>query len=309
MTATTGELPDLYPGFATHRVKTSTGEIFARVGGAGPPLVALHGYPQTHACWHRIAPELARSHTLVLMDLKGYGASDAPEGDAEHVTYSKRAMAAGVADAMAALGHRRFIAMGHDRGARVAYRLALDRPEAVSALVILDILPTGEVFERMRWKAALTAYHWLFLAQPKPMPETLISASHRAYVDHTLASWTQSKTLQSFDPRALAHYRALMADPRRVHAVCEDYRAGATIDRALDEADRAAGRKIGAPTLVLWGSDYVGKGAVAPMDVWRAWCSSVEGREIHSGHFLAEENPADTLAAIASFLMAQSSTT
>lgn len=306
---TVSELPDLYPGFAMHRLKTSGGEIFARVGGSGPPLVALHGYPQTHVCWHKVAPELAKSHTLVVMDLKGYGASDAPEGDADHVTYSKRAMAKCVVEAMAALGHTRFIAMGHDRGARVAYRLALDVPDAVSALIILDILPTGEVFERMRWKAALTAYHWLFLAQPKPMPETLISASHQAYVDHTLSSWTQSKSLASLDPRALAHYRALMADPTRVHAVCEDYRAGASIDRSLDEADRAAGRKIAAPTLVLWGSDYVGKGAVAPMEVWRAWCTQVEGREINSGHFLAEENPADTLAAITSFLKAQSQAT
>lgn len=307
--AAASELPDLYPGFAVHRLTTSGGEIFARVGGSGPPLVALHGYPQTHVCWHKIAPELAKTHTLVLMDLKGYGSSDAPEGDADHITYSKRAMAKCVVEAMAALGHTRFIAMGHDRGARVAYRLALDTPQAVSALIILDILPTGEVFERMRWRSALNSYHWLFLAQPKPMPETLISVSHRAYVDHTLSSWTQSKSLAALDPRALAYYRALMADPKRVHAVCEDYRAGAGIDRSLDEADLAAGRKIAAPTLVLWGSDYVGKGAAAPMDVWRMWCTRVEGREINSGHFLAEENPADTLAAIASFLKAQSQAT
>jgi haloacetate dehalogenase len=294
--------PDLFPGFATHRIKAPGGEIFARVGGSGPPIVCLHGYPQTHACWHRIAGEIARSHTVVAMDLRGYGASSAPPGDAGHVTYSKRAMAEDAIAVMEALGHRRFTVMGHDRGARIAYRLALDHPAAVERLIVLDVLPTGEVWRRLTPESAVAAYHWAFLAQPKPLPETLIAGAPAYYVDHTLKSWTGEKTLDCFDPLALGQYRALLAAPERIHAVCEDYRAGATIDRRLDEADRTAGRKIGCPTLVLWGSDYVGRGQADPLAIWRDWCTDVRGREIVSGHFLAEENPRDTAQAVLGFL-------
>lgn len=299
-------LSELYPRFATHHFNNGVATLHARTAGSGPPLVLLHGYPQTHVCWHRVAPRLAETHTVVAMDLRGYGASSAPDGgglaDPKHEVYSKRTMARDVIAVMAALGHDRFAVMGHDRGARVAYRLALDSPEAVTRLVLLDILPTIEQWDNMRWQSALRAYHWAFLAQPFPLPETLIAGAPTHYVEHTLASWTRDGTLAALEPAALAHYHALLAAPARVHAVCEDYRAGATYDREADAADRAAGRLITTPTLLLWGSDYLGKGAVNPLDVWRRWCTDLRGGEIVSGHFLAEENPDAVLAAVRPFL-------
>jgi haloacetate dehalogenase len=297
-------IADLFPGFAERRIRTPAAEIFLRTGGTGPALLLLHGYPQTHVCWHKIAGELARHATLVIPDLRGYGASSAPPGDAEHKTYSKRAMAEDCLAVMRALGHQRFMVAGHDRGGRVAYRLALDHPEAVRALLPVDILPTAEVWRRITAERALKSYHWAFLAQPHPMPETLISRDPVYYLEHTLKSWAGPRDLSPFSAEALAHYRALLREPERVHAVCEDYRAGAGIDRQLDEADMAAGRKITCPTLVLWGSTYLGGGAVSPLDVWKAWCTHVSGCEIASGHFLAEENPKDTLAALIPFLAA-----
>jgi haloacetate dehalogenase len=203
---------------------------------------------------------------------------------------------------MRALGHVQFTVMGHDRGARVAYRLALDHPELVERLIILDILPTAEVWTRMTWQSAIKSYHWSFLAQPAPLPEMLIAASPAAYIEHTLKSWTRAKSLDCFAPEALAHYRAMLDRPERIHAVCEDYRAGASYDREADEADRRAGRKIACPTLVLWSSDYLAKGVADPLGVWRGWATDVAGREIQSGHFLAEENPEATLAALLPFL-------
>jgi haloacetate dehalogenase len=308
MTAT---LPDLFPGFATRRFGTDGAEIHARIGGSsksgGPPLVLLHGYPQTHVCWHKIAAELARHCTLIIPDLRGYGASigadgGAKAGDAGHAVYSKRTMANDIIQMMFQLGYDRFMVAGHDRGGRVAYRLALDHPEAVTRLIPMDILPTLDVWDNLRWGAAIKSYHWQFLAQPAPLPETMIAAKSQFYVDHTLASWTLDRTLSCFDKGALSHYRAAMAQLRHIHAVCEDYRAGATYDRDADAKDRAANRRITCPTLVLWGSDYVGKGSVKPLDVWQQWCTDVTGQEIHSGHFLAEENPAATLAAIVPFV-------
>lgn len=293
---------DLFPGFETHRIAGPAGMLHVRTGGSGPPLLCLHGYPQTHVCWHRVAPRLAERARLVLMDLRGYGASDAPPGDPAHRLYSKREMARDCLAVMTALGYDRFAVMGHDRGARVAYRLALDHPAAVDRLVVLDILPTAEVWARMTSTSAMAGYHWPFLAQPYPIPETLIGGAPRLYADHTLRGWTKGKSLDVIDGAALNHYRALLADPARVHAVCEDYRAGYHVDRSIDEADRAAGRRIDAPTLVLWGSDYVGKGSADPLAIWRDWARDVAGRQIESGHFLAEENPQETLEALLPFL-------
>lgn len=294
-------LPDLFPGFAERRIKTREVEIFARVGGSGPPLLLLHGYPQTHVCWHKIAPALARAFTLVVADLRGYGQSSAPPGDAGHRVYAKRAMAKDCVDLMAALGHERFMIAGHDRGARAGYRLALDRPDVVVRLAVLDILPTYEVWERMGAASALASYHWAFLAQPHPMPERLIAAAPASYVDHTLASWTRDGTLAPFAPEALDHYRAQLASPERIHAVCEDYRAGASTDRAADAADRQAGRRIACRTLVLWGSNYVGKGAADPLAIWQPWCEHASGEEIGAGHFLPEEAPEETARALLGF--------
>lgn len=292
---------DLFPGFAERRIKTPETGIFARVGGAGPPLLLLHGYPQTHACWHKITPALARAFTVVVADLRGYGQSAAPPGGAGHRTYSKRAMAEDCAALMHGLGFGRFVVAGHDRGGRVGYRLALDRPDVVTRLAVLDILPTIEVWERMNAASALASYHWTFLAQPYPMPETLIAASPGYYADHTLASWTRDKTLGAFAPEALDQYRAQFSSPERIHAMCEDYRAGATYDRVADAGDRAAGRKIACPTLALWGSNYVGRGAADPLAIWGDVAANVTGREIESGHFLAEENPGETLKSMMAF--------
>jgi haloacetate dehalogenase len=295
-------LPDLFPGFAERRIRTTPDvEIYLRTGGSGPPLLLLHGYPQTHVMWHKAAPELARHCTLVIPDLRGYGASSAPRGDASHTAYSKRTMGEDCLALMRALGHQRFMVAGHDRGGRVAYRLALDHPEAVGALIPVDIIPTGEVWRGANAGWALRAYHWSFLAQPHPLPETLIGNDPIYYVEHTLKSWTKARDLSAFSPGALSHYVEQLRNPARIHAVCEDYRAGAGIDRQLDDADLAAGRKIACPTLAVFASGYL---AGAPLEAWRAWCPSLKGVSVDSGHFLAEENPSGTLAALVPFLAA-----
>jgi len=298
------ELADLFPGFAAREVDTSAGRLFARVGGKGPPLLLLHGYPQTHVLWHRVAPKLADHFTLVMADLPGYGASAAPEPDENHAPYDKRSMAKGMVDLMAALGHSRFRLAGHDRGGRVAYRLTLDHPTAVERLATLDIMPTSEMWQAMDAKLALKTYHWMFLAQPAPLPETLIAHEPAFYLERTLASWTMAKDLSAFDPAALDHYRAAASQPVRIRAFCEDYRAGATTDLAHDEADRAAGRTIDCPMLALWGSGGFPSQTAGPLDVWRRWATKVEGRAIASGHFLPEENPDETAAALLAFFRA-----
>lgn len=295
------DLADLYPGFASHWIDTDAGRIFARSHGSGPPLLLLHGYPQTHVEWHRIAPQLAEKFTVVVMDLRGYGWSSAPRSEGGAL-YAKRAMADDAVKVMESLGHIRFSLIGHDRGARVGYRLALDHPGRLEKLVILDIVPTLDVWRGMNANGAMKMYHWSFLAQPAPIPETLIAAAPIQYLDHTIASWSAEKNLHAFDARAMAHYRASFSDPTRVHAACEDYRAGATIDRALDEADHAAGKKIQPPVLVLWGSAGLPGQGANPLDIWRGWASDVQGHAIDCGHFLPEEAPEETLAALLAFL-------
>jgi haloacetate dehalogenase len=286
---------DLFHGFDARRVDLDGVEVFARTGGAGSPLLLLHGYPQTHHCWHRIAPRLAQHMTVVAADLRGYGASSVPTADDRHMAYAKRTMARDAVALMQALGYPRFAIAGHDRGARVAYRAALDHPDAIARAAFLDILPTALVWRDMDWQGAIKSYHWPFLAQPHPLPETLIAAAPEMYVEWTIRSWTADKSLRHFHPDALAAYRHLLTDPARVRAVCEDYRAGATIDRELDEADLAAGRTIDAPCLVLWGTDYVGQAAASPLDLWRPLAPHVTGTAIPAGHFLAEEAPDKTL--------------
>jgi haloacetate dehalogenase len=291
---------DLYPGFAERRITTAANiEIHARTGGTGPPLLLLHGYPQTHVAWHRVAAELARHCSLVIADLRGYGASSAPPGDADHTVYSKRAMAQDCVALMRTLGHERFMVAGHDRGGRVAYRLALDHPEVVMALVPVDIIPTGEVWRRANAAWAVKTFHWSFLAQRHPLPETLIGSNPAFWVEQTLIAAAGSHDLSVFSSGALACYRASLQDAARIHAVCEDYRAGAGIDRQLDDADLAAGRKIDCPTFILWADNYL---SGSPLDVWRAWCGKLSGAAVRSGHYLAEENPRDTLAALVPFL-------
>jgi haloacetate dehalogenase len=201
---------------------------------------------------------------------------------------------------MRALGFQRFALAGHDRGARVAYRLALDAPEAIDKLAVLDIVPTGEMWRGMDAKRAMQVYHWMFLAQPQPLPETLITAAGGAFIDHSLASWTASKSLDCFDD-ALAHYRAAFAEPERIHAMCEDYRAGATLDREADESDLAAGRRIEPPLLALWGAAGIPAAGASPLDVWKRWAKDARGHAIEVGHFLPEEAPAETLKALRHF--------
>lgn len=304
-------LPELFPGFDTHHIEIEGHTFQARSGGDGPPLLCLHGYPQTHACWHKVAPKLAETNTVVAMDLRGYGQSAIPTSDPEHKAYAKRTMAADAVALMRALGHDTFTVMGHDRGGRVAYRMALDSPEAVERLILVDIIATIDNWERMRAGSAIKSYHWGFLAQPEPLPETLIASHPTYYLDHTLASWTKDKTLDTFDPRALTHYRAAIGDPARIHAMCEDYRAGATYDWQADQASREANDRITAPVHVLWASSYLTptKGDFDPLEVWRGWADNVTGTEIDSGHFLAEENPTATTEAILAFLAQNPSNT
>ncbi|HEY8565534.1 MAG TPA: alpha/beta hydrolase [Beijerinckiaceae bacterium] len=295
---------DLFPGFESHWVSTEAGRIFARSGGSGPPLVLLHGFPQTHAMWHRIAPALAATHRVVCLDLRGYGWSSAPAGDDAHETYSKRAMGRDVVRVMEELGHARFALAGHDRGARVGYRLALDEPGRVERLALLDIVPTVSNWQRIR--AGFPAPHWTFLAKPKPEPETEIARDPLLYFEGLMAEWTAGGTLDAFHPAALAAYRQSCNEPSRIHAFCEDYRAGATLDVAQDEADLAAGRTVACPVLVLSGAAYLSRGGApeAPVDVWRrTFAPQAEGHVIAgSGHFIAEEAPEATLAALQAFL-------
>ncbi|HEX8662817.1 MAG TPA: alpha/beta hydrolase [Beijerinckiaceae bacterium] len=297
---------DLFPGFASHWIDGPAGRIFARSGGSGPPLVLLHGFPETHACFHRIAPALARTHTVVCPDLRGYGWSSAPKGDPAHETYAKRAMGRDVVAVMEKLGHVRFALAGHDRGARVAYRLALDEPGRVERLVLLDILPTFAVWRRIEAGAAPPG-HWAYLSRPRPEPETEIGRDPLPYYEGLLKGWSKDGTLDAFDPRALAAYRQSWNEPSRIHASCEDYRAGATRDREADEADLAAGRTVSCPTFVVWSSFYLTRGATtasdSPLDVWRmSFAPDASGVEVASGHFVAEEAPDATLAGMTSFL-------
>ena len=289
-----------FAGFAAHDLAVGEATIFARVGGSGPPLLLLHGYPQSHVMWARVAADLAARFTVVAADLRGYGRSSAPESQ-KGERYSKRVMATDVIAAMSVLGHQRFAVAGHDRGGRVAYRLALDHPEKVTKIAVLDIVPTWEMWAGMDAARAMAVYHWMFLAQPEPLPETLINAAAVAYLETTLASWTGDHSLKSFAPIALEAYRAAFRDPARVHATCEDYRAGATIDRALDDADRGSGRKITAPLLALWGTKGIPAKGESPLDVWRRWAVDVHGEGIECGHFLPEEAPEATARALSAF--------
>lgn len=294
-------LDALFPGFKAHWIDGPEGRIFARVGGSGEPVVLLHGFPQTHAMWHRIAPELARRFTVVCLDLRGYGWSSAPashDGEA----YSKRAMGEDVVAAMSHLGHQRFAVVGHDRGARVGYRLALDHPGRVTKLALLDILPTVHVWREMK-AGRVPATHWGFLSQPEPGPETAIKADPTAYFEGLMAKWTKAGDMTAFAPAARQSYRESFSDPARIHALCEDYRAGATLDLAHDEADLAAGRTILCPTLLVWGDFYLTGQGADPVAIWgQTFAPEATGAKVKGGHFVAEEDAGGTLVALDRFL-------
>jgi haloacetate dehalogenase len=279
----------MFEGFSTQDVEAGGVTIRVRRAGDGPPLLLLHGYPQTHAMWHRVAPALTAAFTVGATDLSGYGDSSAPAGDGG---YSKRAMAAAQAAVMEALGFGRFAVAGHDRGARVAYRMALDHPDVVTRLAVLDVIPTSEMYRRTDMRMALGAWHWFLLPQPAPMPERMLAADPVGALIGGRASL--------FAPEALAEYERCVHDPKVIHAICEDYRAGAGIDRALDEADEVAGRRIACPVLALWGAT----GPVARLgaeEVWRRWADDLTAAELPCGHHLPEEAPEETLAALRGF--------
>lgn len=288
----------VFDGFNQQRITTSDTEINVRLGGAGPPLLLLHGYPQTHVMWHKVAPALAERFTVVLTDLRGYGDSGKPASDEKHAVYAKRAMAADQVEVMAALGFDRFAVVGHDRGGRVAHRLALDHPERVSMLAVLDIAPTLAMYDRTDMAFATAYYHWFFLIQPADLPERMIGADPVYYLERKIGAW--SGVTGCFTPEALAEYKRCFSDPETIHATCEDYRAAATIDLDHDRADRA--NKIACPLLVLWGERGVIERCFDPLALWRERAVDVRGRALPCGHYLAEEAPEETLAALLEFL-------
>lgn len=290
----------MFEGFSARRIRTAEAEIFLRQAGSGPPVLLIHGYPQTHAVWHRLAPPLSRRFTVVCPDLRGYGASSHPPSDPAHAAYSKRAMARDLVEVMDALGLGRFAVVGHDRGARVAYRLTLDHPGRVAALASLDVVPTLDMWERTDMARALSGFHWQLLAQPEPLPERLIGPDPDFFLEFLLEKWSAPGF--RFDPAALAAYREAFRDPAVIHASCEDYRAGATVDHQHDLEDRRAGRKLGCPVLVLWGeADGSGKPR-GFVEIWKQWADAVAGEGLPCGHFLPEEAPEAVLARLEPFL-------
>jgi haloacetate dehalogenase len=281
----------MFAGFAEHRLETARGTVFARVGGDGPPLLLLHGYPQTHLMWRAAAPLLAERFTVVAADMPGYGASFRPVPAPDHVPHAKRSVARDLVEAMASLGHERFAVAGHDRGGRVAYRMALDHPDRVTALATFDVVPTGDVWARADANLALLYWHWSFLAQPAPLPERMIAADPGAFFDLHVRALGVGRAPGRYPEVVLDAYRALLDDAGTVEAICEDYRAGATVDREHDEADRGR-RRIECPVLVMWSA----RGALPRLygdvlEVWRPWAREVSGRGLDATHFLVEDEP------------------
>jgi haloacetate dehalogenase len=294
------EVASFFPGFERRCVAVNGIEIACVIGGSGPPLLLLHGHPQTHAIWHQVAPELARSHTVVAPDLRGYGDSSKPVGAPDHANYAKRVMAADQVALMAALGHACFDVLAHDRGARVAHRMAMDHASVVQRLVLLDIAPTLAMYEQTDETFARAYWHWFFLIQPAPMPERLIEADPGAYVRELMGA--RHAGLSVFDPLALAEYERCLGLPGAAHAMCEDYRAAASIDLQHDRVDRAAGRRLTQPLLVLWGERGVVQRCFKPLDEWRRVATQVQGRALPCGHYIPEEAPQALLAEVLPFL-------
>ncbi|MGE3539115.1 MAG: alpha/beta fold hydrolase [Candidatus Tectimicrobiota bacterium] len=288
----------MFEGFEHKQIRTSGSTINLVHGGRGPALLLLHGYPQSHTMWHKIAPRLAEDFTVVVPDLRGYGDSGKPPGDPEHHTYAKRAMAQDQAEVMQALGFERFCVVGHDRGARVSHRLTLDYQARVQKLAVLDIIPTHKVFTATVNQAMATAtYHWFFLIQPFDLPEQMIAAAKERF----LHSWF-GRAPEAHTPEALAEYLRCF-DAATIHASCEDYRAGASIDLVHDEADVQQGRKITCPLLALWSAKgFVGR-TQNILQVWREYALDVQGQALPCGHFLAEEMPHETYSLLRDFLL------
>jgi haloacetate dehalogenase len=290
-----------FEGFKRFELSTTGTTIAGRRGGSGPPVLLLHGIPETHLMWHRVAPLLAEHFTVVATDLRGFGASGRPPSDANHTPYSMRELAKDQVEVMAALGHETFAVVGHDRGARCAYRMALDHPRVVEKLAVLDIVPTGDAFGRADKEFSLGYWVWSFLAAPEPIPETLIARAPEVLVDHMLDTW--SSVPDAFPAEVRPEYVAQFRDPATVHAICEEYRAAATIDHEHDVTNRLDGWRITCPVLALWDP----KGAVAswydPLQVWGEWADDVRGGAVQAGHFMAEEAPGETAELLLRFLL------
>ena len=292
-----------FEGFEQQRFQVNGVEIFARIGGPAdaPPLLMLHGFPQTHAIWHRVVLALQGRFRFVLPDLRGYGDSAKPAGTADHANYSKRAMAQDMAELMTQLGHARFGVVGHDRGGRVAHRLALDHAARVKRLCLIDIAPTLDMYAATDMAFASAYYHWFHLIQPAPLPERMIGGDPKFCLHWALGGWG-SKGTGYIEPEALADYERCFCTPEAIHAACEDYRASAGIDLEHDRAARAAGAKIGCDLLVLWGERGVVHKLFKPLTLWQAQCAArVSGEVMPAGHFIPEELPAETAAHIARF--------
>jgi haloacetate dehalogenase len=289
----------MFEGFDRKTIDTGEAAIHVRHGGSGPPVLLLHGIPETHVMWHKVAPGLARDFTVVAADLRGYGDSSKPPSTPDHAPYSKRAMARDQVEVMRQLGFEEFFVVGHDRGARCAYRLALDHPARVRKLAVLDIVPTGEAFRRANMEFALAYWIWLFLAQPYDFPERAIGENPRLYLDHMLDGWSNVRGAIPADIRAA--YARAFEKPATIHAICEEYRAASTLDFQHDEADRGR-RRLTCPVLVLWSRHSAFAGWYDPLTVWRDWADDVRGRALECGHFIPEEAPDETIAELRSFL-------
>lgn len=307
---------DLFPDFSFQSITTSSGaHIFVRVSEPRNkrPLLLLHGFPQTHAEYHKLTPLLLPHFTIILLDLRGYGASSSgPHSSKNGSGYTKRLMGHDCVSVMQQLGFDKFDLVGHDRGARVAYRLAFDMPERLNRVVAVDIVPTASMFRGFgNVKAALKGYHWLFLGQPEPFPERMIGSTEgggRMFLEHSLASWTATTTLDCFDATAMQQYREAYCNEEKIHTTCEDYRAGVFFDRVYDEEELEKGRKIQVPLLAVWGK----KGLFAevmeegkkegPLQVWQKYCANVQGKGMDSGHFIPEEDPEALASEILQFL-------
>jgi haloacetate dehalogenase len=289
----------MFKGFKERHIKTKKADIFLLIGGTGPPVLLLHGYPQNHVVWHAVAPLLSDNFSLIIPDLRGYGESKGPQPDPQHLNFSKRAMAEDMVEIMITLGYDRFMLAGHDRGGRVAYRLVLDHPEKVSRFAAVDIIPTLEVWDQMDKDTALGTYHWLFLAQTAPLPERLIGHDPEFYLLHLLDRWAGRRDV--LDKTAVAEYIRHFRKRSVIEATCEDYRAGATIDLEHDRADQKTGQRIQCPTLVIWGKHYLSSKTKTVLKVWRKWADDVSEVVIECGHFVPEEEPEACAAALQDF--------
>jgi haloacetate dehalogenase len=289
-----------FPGFTPLRFAAGEIEIAGVKGGAGPGLLLLHGHPQTHAIWHRVAPGLGERFTVVAPDLRGYGDSSKPAGSVDHANYAKHAMANDLVYLMKSLGFEQFFIVGHDRGGRVGHRLAIDHPNAVRRLVVLDIAPTLAMYEQTTMEFARAYWHWFFLIQPAPLPERLIGADPEFYLNWFLGNRTEGKS--PFSSEAMDEYRRCFRDPATIHGICEDFRAAATIDLDHDREDRTVGRRASCPILALWGANGVVARCFDPLAEWRRVAIDVTGHAFTCGHYIPEEAPEELLRELFVFL-------